>query len=58
MDETDYAQWILTPADSKAFVEHLLNPPEPNEALKAAAERYKRRVRDSGCIEVTSRPKP
>lgn len=36
--------WILNEADSNAFVEILLNPPEPNTALKAAAERYKRRT--------------
>ncbi|MDV3001989.1 MAG: hypothetical protein N5P05_003595 [Chroococcopsis gigantea SAG 12.99] len=28
--------------DSEAFVEALLNPPEPNEALKSAALRYKK----------------
>lgn len=27
--------------DSEAFINALLNPPEPNEALKAAAQRYK-----------------
>jgi len=27
--------------DRRVFVEALLNPPEPNEALKAAADRYK-----------------
>lgn len=31
----------LTAEDSDAFVEALVNPPEPNEALKAAALRYK-----------------
>lgn len=28
--------------DSKAFVEAILNPAEPNEALKKAAARYKK----------------
>jgi len=28
-------------AGSLAFTQSLLNPPEPNEALRAAAERYK-----------------
>ena len=35
------APWILSKKDSAAFVDALLHPPEPNEALKAAAERYK-----------------
>jgi uncharacterized protein (DUF1778 family) len=29
---------LLSLADSEAFVEALLNPPEPNEALKSAAQ--------------------
>jgi Protein of unknown function (DUF1778) len=35
------AETVLSEADSAKFVEALENPPEPNEALKAAAERYK-----------------
>lgn len=31
----------LSIEDSEAFVDALLNPPEPNEALKTAASRYK-----------------
>lgn len=31
----------LSLEDSKAFVNALLNPPQPNDALKAAALRYK-----------------
>lgn len=38
-----YDTWTLNRRDSKAFVEALLSPPEPNEALKAAAARYKSR---------------
>jgi uncharacterized protein (DUF1778 family) len=34
----------LNPSQSRAFVELLLNPPEPNEALQRAAEEYHRRV--------------
>lgn len=30
----------LSVEDSKAFAEALLNPPEPNERLRAAARRY------------------
>ena len=30
--------------DSKAFVDALSNPPKPNGALKAAAERYKNTI--------------
>jgi uncharacterized protein (DUF1778 family) len=31
----------LSIEDSEAFVEAILNPPKPNEALKSAALRYK-----------------
>jgi uncharacterized protein (DUF1778 family) len=31
----------LSAGDSVAFVESLLNPPEPNDALRAAAQRYR-----------------
>lgn len=31
----------LSVEDSEAFVDALLNPPKPNDALKAAALRYK-----------------
>jgi uncharacterized protein (DUF1778 family) len=39
----DYDTWVLNRRDSKAFVQALLDPPEPNNALKAAAARYKSR---------------
>ncbi len=32
--------------DSEAFVNALLNPPQPNESLKAAALRYKKTITD------------
>lgn len=32
--------------DSEAFVNALLNPPQPNDALKAAAQRYKKEITD------------
>lgn len=35
---------VLTVRDSIAFAEAILNPGEPNEALRAANERYKRDV--------------
>jgi len=31
----------LSPQDQRAFVDALLNPPVPNEALRAAAARYR-----------------
>jgi uncharacterized protein (DUF1778 family) len=31
----------LSIEDSEAFVDALLNPPKPNDAMKAAAKRYK-----------------
>jgi Protein of unknown function (DUF1778) len=37
----------LSAADSKAFAEAILNPKEPNAALKKAARRYKQAI-DSG----------
>jgi uncharacterized protein (DUF1778 family) len=32
----------LSREDSEAFVDALLNPPQPNDALKSAAQRYQR----------------
>ena len=37
----DHQTLRLNAEDSKTFVEALLNPSEPNEALKIAAQRYK-----------------
>jgi uncharacterized protein (DUF1778 family) len=34
----------LTVEDQRIFVKALMNPPSPNEALKRAAERYRRTV--------------
>ena len=34
----------LSIEDSEAFVEALLNPPEPNEALKAASQRHQKLI--------------
>jgi len=34
----------LDPSQSRAFVERLLHPREPNEALQRAAKEYRRRV--------------
>ena len=38
----------LTPEDSAVFVEVLLNPPEPNDALRSAASRYKQALLPHG----------
>jgi uncharacterized protein (DUF1778 family) len=38
----DHAEVELNSLDSQAFVETLLNPPAPNEVLRAAAEYYRR----------------
>lgn len=35
---------ILSERDRKVFVEAFLNPPEPNDAVKAAVQRYKQFV--------------
>ncbi len=34
--------WRLSAEDSRLFVETLLNPPEPNATLRAAAAHYKK----------------
>ncbi len=39
----EHDTWVLNRRDSKAFVDALLNPPEPNAAPRAAAARYKSR---------------
>ena len=36
-----FETWALNRRASKVFVAALLNPPEPNATLKAAAARYK-----------------
>ena len=38
----------LSAEDSRRFVELLLNPPAPNEALREAAEAYRETVVDEG----------
>ena len=40
----EHETWVLNRRESKKFVDALLNPPDPNEALRAAAARYKARV--------------
>lgn len=39
--------WRLNAEQSKAFVQALIEPPEPNAALKAVAKRYRALVRRS-----------
>lgn len=39
--------WVLNREQSKAFCDALLNPPEPNAVLKAAAADYKSTVKSS-----------
>jgi uncharacterized protein (DUF1778 family) len=36
----------LSIEDSEAFVDAILNPPKPNDALKSAASRYKQAMSD------------
>lgn len=38
-----HERWRLDRVQSEAFVEAVLNPPEPNEALRRAAKRYSAR---------------
>jgi uncharacterized protein (DUF1778 family) len=35
---------VLSAGDSEAFVERLLNPPEPGRVLRQAARRYRKRL--------------
>jgi uncharacterized protein (DUF1778 family) len=37
--------WVLGERDTEIFVKAMLDPPEPNEALKAAIRSHKLRVR-------------
>jgi uncharacterized protein (DUF1778 family) len=41
-----HTTWTLTEQDWELFMKALLDPPEPNERLKAAAKRYREIVRD------------
>ena len=43
----EHKSWMLNRQDSQAFVAALLNPPDSNDGLKAAAARYKARVRNA-----------
>jgi uncharacterized protein (DUF1778 family) len=40
---SEHARWRLDRQQSQAFVDALVNPPQPNAALRRAAERYKAR---------------
>lgn len=40
----DHETWTLTGRDREVFVDALLNPPAPNQRMKAAAQRYKERM--------------
>ncbi len=40
----EHDTWVLNRRDSRAFVDALLHPSEPNGALRAAAGRYKSRT--------------
>ena len=39
---------VLNGEDSKVFVDAILNPPEPNEVLKAAVKEYREYFERSG----------
>lgn len=39
----EHETWTLTNKDRDLFVNALLNPPEPNKRMRAAAARYKAR---------------
>jgi uncharacterized protein (DUF1778 family) len=42
----EFATWELNIADRDLFVNALLNPPEPNERMRAAVQRYKERSQE------------
>lgn len=43
----EHEVWTLTGRDREAVVEALLHPPEPTAHMKAALQRYRRRVKAS-----------
>lgn len=42
----EFATWELNIADRDLFVNALLNPPEPNERMRAAVQRYQDRSQE------------
>jgi uncharacterized protein (DUF1778 family) len=42
MDDMTDKSWTLERADCEALIAALLNPPDPNPALRAACERFQR----------------
>jgi uncharacterized protein (DUF1778 family) len=42
----EFATWELNIADRDLFVNALLNPPEPNERMRAAVQRHKERSQE------------
>lgn len=44
----EHEMMTLSVRDSEVFVEALLNPPEPSDKLRAAAQRYKQNMGASG----------
>lgn len=38
---------LLTEEDKKIFLENIINPPEPNEALKKAQKNYKKFIKEN-----------
>jgi len=49
--------WHLSARDSTAFIDALLNPPEPNEALKALAARHKAQTAPDAEIPPVAHPR-
>ena len=39
----EHETWTITGKDAEVFVNALLNPPAPNERMKAAVQRYRER---------------
>ncbi len=42
----EFATWEMNIADRDLFVKALLNPPEPNERMRVAVQRYKQRSQE------------
>jgi uncharacterized protein (DUF1778 family) len=42
----EHETWVLNRRESEAFVEALLNPSAPGDALREAAARYRSRSKD------------
>jgi uncharacterized protein (DUF1778 family) len=48
----EHEMMILSVRDRELFVEALLNPPNPSEKLRTAAQRYKQKIGEADCCST------